>query len=182
MKIKRFQSVCRFLSIILFVSGFITVAAIGVTGISYLFGNRSMEFSLKLGPYALFASMIRGASLTKFQVQSVSWVIATCASLVYFYSCIKGSELFKQLSLGVTPFSTEFVTSLKKISFLLIACDIGIHLSYSLMRTLMMLYNGGGYELVLGFSNSTLIGLAIYCIAGVINYGIELQKLSDDVV
>lgn len=179
MNIKRFQLVCRFLSIVLLIIAFIEVAVIAVTGIAALLGSHSMAFSI---PHVFSTSVVWGVFPTEMQKQIVIWVVTACSSIVTVYISIKGSQLFSQLSLGVTPFSAHFARSLKKISFLLIACDIGTYLAYSLMMTVLMMFNGGGYELSIGFGNSTLIGLAIYCIAGVINYGIELQKLSDDVV
>lgn len=186
MNIKRFQSVSRLLSKILLAVGSIPIVSLMIFGIGYFFlRDYSIDINFSSGQYTMFtASKSWTADVLSLQSQErlVEWWLATGVAIIYLYSCFRGSLLFRQLSLGETPFTPQFVKSLKTISFLLIGCDIGVHVLYALAMTLILMFNGGGYHLEIGIGNPLIAGLVIYCIAGVINYGIELQRLSDDVV
>jgi uncharacterized membrane protein len=73
----------------------------------------------------------------------------------------------------------EFAQSIKRLGIILILSDILLPLFRSLLVTIIM---EGSYYLIVGVGSSLVIGLILYAVSEIFNYGIELQKLSDETV
>lgn len=177
MNIKRFQSVCRFAQVVLTILAAISLFVLLGTVFVYFFGSSSSSISMDFNIFTIASFQMN--TPTKAQEEFAALLTGIPALSLYFYTLFKGSKLFDQLSEGDTPFSNAFSKQLKTISLILIASDIIAPLIYSFVLSIVM---ETGYFLQIHLSSDFVVGIILYCTAEVLNYGIKLQKLSDDTV
>lgn len=175
MNVKRFRFVCRLLSGL-----FKVLAALGVgmliLGIFFTLFNETASFSYDIGGFSLFVAQTNHIEEETFSTAAL--IIAPILISLFIYVLLKGSSLFDQLTEGHSPFNSEFTHTIKKISLILIIPDLIMPLLYSLIVTLLT----DGYYLNVAVGSSFIIGLILFAVAEIFNYGIELQELSDDTI
>lgn len=110
---------------------------------------------------------------------NVGIIIGIFLITITFYILLKGSQLFKKLSNGLTPFSDEFSKSLKVLGLVLIVTDIVAPFLYS---TTLTLFIEDGYYIQIVFTSRLLTGFILYAGSQILDYGKELQQLSDHTV
>lgn len=175
MNIKKFQSVCRLTSILLILTAVFSLLSVAMVGFWSIRGG-DVSFSL----FSNFTIVQSARNTIDFPYQNtVDIFFAIPLMAVLFYSLLKGSKLFKQLANGQTPFSKDFSRSLKVLGLVLIVTDVFAPLLYSTVLTLLI---EDGHYFHIHFSSPLIIGLILYAGAHILNYGKELQHLSDHTV
>ncbi|GAA0358393.1 hypothetical protein GCM10008932_08870 [Alkalibacterium iburiense] len=174
MNVKHFRFICKLLSGLF--KGLATVGiGIVVLGFYLVLFTDTGSFNFEIDGFSLFVSQ----SYIEEEIFSTAALIVSPYIIGLFaYVLFKGSSLLDQLEAGHSPFNSTFAYNLKKISLVLIISDISTPLLYSLFVTLLA--DGHYFNIALG--SSFVIGLILYAVAEIFNYGIELQELSDDTI
>lgn len=177
MNIKLFRQICKVSSILLKgVAVYMAIViVIGLYG--YFFTDRTIWFNLNMPSFPILHSVRN--SPTESQKQLAALIEVPFATTLGIYIYWKGSQLFNYLAKGQSPFSFEFSRSIKRLALLMIISDIILPLFRSLMVTTLM---ENGYYFLVGVNASLMIGLILYAVSEIFNYGIELQRLSDETV
>lgn len=175
MNIKQFRNVCRLLSGLFKVLAGLGIALL-ILGFFFTVSTETSSFNFDIDGFSFFVAQ-------KNHIEEETWstaalIIAPLVICLHVYIFFKGSALFDQLTKGYSPFNSEFTQSVKLISLILIISDISLPLLYSLIVTFLT----DGYYLNIALGNSFVIGLILYAVAEIFNYGIELQELSDDTI
>lgn len=178
MNVKRFQRICKVVSVVLLlVVGYFLFVSLFMLFV-WLRGNNELFINLKI-PSGLVLYTVRTDTATEKQ-QLISSVVALIPeSLSTLYILFKGSRLFAWLGKGNSPFQPTFVKAVKRIGILMMAVDALTPLLYSAVLSLLL---PSGYYFQLHFSSLFLIGIIFYCLAEILHYGITLQQLADDTV
>jgi hypothetical protein len=142
-------------------------------------GDANITFNYNPPSFSLLNSVSGSLQTLETDMRTVAAIITPIATFVNIYILWKGSQLFKRLADGETPFTTKFAHSIRRLSLVLIVTDLIMPLLYSFVLTLFI---ENGHYLVIGVGSPFLIGLILYAVAGVFYYGIELQTLSDETV
>lgn len=175
MNIKRFRNVCRLLSGLFKVFAGFGVALL-VLGFFFAIFSETSSFNFDIDGFSLFVAQ---SNHIEEEIWSTAALIITPLVICpHVYILLKGSALFDQLTKGYSPFNSEFTQTVKTISLILIISDIALPLLYSLFVTFLT----DGYYLNIALGSSFVIGLILYAVAEIFNYGIELQELSDDTI
>lgn len=178
MNVKRFRQICNLLSYIL--KFFLAITAVmTVFIINSIFadpGNTITPF-IDLSSRT-FVQYGRG-HYADADLALTAKIIIPIVTATYAYIFWKASSLFSYLADGETPFSPFFSRSVKVISVLMIVHDLIVPLLHSLILSMIM---ENGYSFSFGLSGYFFYGLTFYVAAEVLNYGIELQQLSDETV
>lgn len=90
----------------------------------------------------------------------------------------KISQLFRNLSMGETPFALKKIRDLQIIGRLFCLASFVPLLVYSPLLTLFT----GEIDFVLGIDYSFIVGLILLVMAEVFRYGLKLQEFQEDVV
>lgn len=171
MQINKFQTISKFLSI------FLKLAATLVL-ILLVFGSLNLYIRQN---FTLFNVERSSGLIAVFTNVSVSDATSNWASSItvpislasFSYLLFKTSYLFDYLAEGNNPFSYDFSQSLKTIGFLLVLYDLIIPLIYSIFINVAIT---DGYYFNFAVSSFFWIGLLLYFVSEVLNYGINLNK------
>ncbi|MHC5372190.1 hypothetical protein ACYSNU_00155 [Enterococcus sp. LJL120] len=184
MGVKKFQRIALWLEwLLLFFSGLelllivpAVLAYLKIGGITFGF---EPKFMLMTFSEARSSTGVAGDSEVGVILDAISLVLLLLVYSVIFY---QGALIFRGLADGDSPFTQKFLTRLKRVSYVLIASSLFAgYIQPFLTRVILgMLHND--YNVVYGIQSSLIFGLMLYVGAGIIQYGIELQKLSDDVI
>lgn len=177
MNIKLFRQICKGSSVLLKGLAVFMAIAVVTSLYGYFFTDRIIWFDLNSPSFPILHSVRN--SPTEAQRQLAALIEVPFATTLGIYIYWKGSQLFHYLAEGQTPFSFEFSRSIKRLALLMIFSDIILPLFRSLMVTILM---ENGYYFLIGVNASLMIGLILYAVSEVFNYGIELQRLSDETV
>lgn len=128
---------------------------------------------------ATFSILFSDASITELEYAKAGLLSTPLFLGLMSYILIQASTLFERLAQGDSPFTYDFAGKVKKISYLLVLTDIIEPIFYTLMVNLIA--ETGNY-LFLGVSYWSLVGLILYVFSGILNYGVNLQELSDETV
>ncbi|GEK89397.1 Protein of unknown function [Alkalibacterium putridalgicola] len=177
MNIKQFRSVSRFTSVILKIASL--WIAISVTSLIFAYFNTEGDvwFNFPNPDFPILNSV--SGPLSDAGMQLGALIIVPLMTLVTCYVLWRGSQLFKYLAEGNTPFSFDFSQSVKQLGLILIITDIAFPLLYSFIVTTLM---EDGHYFIFGVGSSLLIGLILFAGAEIFNYAINLQQLADDTV
>lgn len=184
MKVKRFQKVARWLEwILLFFSG-LELLLIVPAILAYLkIGGITFDFEPKfmLITFSEFRSSVPSGPGDHVGViiDAISLVLIL---LIYCFIFYQGALLFRGLADGLSPFTPKFLAKLKLISFTMIGSSLFAGYLQPLLTRIILGMLHLDYNVVYGLQSSFVYGLILYVVAGIIHYGIELQKLADDVV
>ncbi|GEK91416.1 DUF2975 domain-containing protein [Alkalibacterium kapii] len=179
MNINQFKKVSRFTSVILKIAAIWFGLSVATLFFSYFFTSRDVWFNFPSPDFTILNG-IRGATTNElFPLKQAASFVVPLIVIVNCYVLWKGSQLFKYLADGHSPFSVAFSQSVKKLGLILIVSDILFPLIYSLLVTIMM---ESGYYYIVGVGASFLIGLILYAAAEIFNYAINLQQFADDTV
>ncbi|MHC5372189.1 hypothetical protein ACYSNU_00150 [Enterococcus sp. LJL120] len=182
MGIKGFQKVARILYwffLITYLVKLVPLVFLTLTGIIFMFLDEGGAYLYEPATYTLFTADVNSLQQDNLAMKIIDFCSIFLSNFALITSCYLGSEIFYSLSLGETPFSPWFVRKIRNISFLLVLEGLYAGVLYSVLQSLAM---PNGYLITLGVGPSLFIGLIMYAVAGIIQYGIELQKLSDDVI
>lgn len=181
MNIKRFRRVCNVSSIILKILAVLAIVITSLSMYQVLSGNPNVWFNYEGPSFSMFSSghTMGGILITDAEYRLAATIISPFIVLVSSYVFWKGSQLFKRLADGETPFNFEFTKSLKHLSLVLILSDIITPILYSII--LSTIYDNG-HEVIVGLTSSFVIGIILYTISEIFYYGIELQQLADETV
>lgn len=177
MNIKQFRIICKVSSVLLKLTAACMTIVVITSLFTYFFTDRNIWFNLTIPDFTFYNAM-RGP-MEETDRQMAALIELPFTSLLGIYIFWKGSQLFKYLSEGHSPFVFEFAQSIKRLGIILILSDILLPLFRSLLVTIIM---EGSYYLIVGVGSSLVIGLILYAVSEIFNYGIELQKLSDETV
>lgn len=177
MNIKLFRQICKGSSVILKVVAVFMAIAVVTSLYGYFFTDSTIWFNLNMPTFPILHSGRN--SPTEAQRQLAALIEVPFATTLGIYIYWKGSQLFNYLAKGHTPFSYEFAQSIKRLALVLIISDIILPLIRSLVVTTLM---ENGYYFLIGVNASLMIGLILYAVSEIFNYGIELQRLSDETV
>lgn len=177
MNVNQFRSVSRFTSVILKLASIWVAISVTSFLFSYFFTKGSVWFNFPMPDFPILNSV--SGPLSDADMQLGALIVVPLKTTVTCYVLWKGSQLFKYLSEGNTPFSIDFSQRIKRLSLILIISDIIFPLIYSLLVTLI---TEGSHYLIIGVGSSLLIGLILYAAAEIFNYAINLQQLADDTV
>lgn len=177
MNIKRFRTVCNITSILMkIIAGFCILVLLVMLSTS-ISSNSTFVYTFEVTYFPIFNAL--NGPLNASETQLASLIIFPFTASIYSFIFIRGGQLFKYLAKGTSPFELTFAKKVKQISLLLILSDIFLPLVYSLLVTVIM---EGSYYILVGLSSSFIIGLILYAVSEILNYGIELQKLSDNTI
>lgn len=178
MNVKNFRLVCKIASFILqLIAVFsFSILIIGVI-VVFIFNidGSSFTFEPNYTPSLVSAS----GPLSDTHIERAAVFVVPPFLIFFSYISYKGSQLFTELYEGQTPFSIDFSKSLKKISLLLILLDVLSPIIYSIVLTLLI---ENGHYITFGLSSTFLIGLILYVMSEILQYGIQLQTLADDTI
>ncbi|MDZ7834963.1 MAG: DUF2975 domain-containing protein [Alkalibacterium sp.] len=177
MNINQFRKVSRFTSIILKIAAVWIGLSIAALFYSYFSTSGDVWFNFPNPDFPILNSV--SGPLSNSAIQQAALFIVPLMVAVTCYVLWKGSQLFKYLSDGHTPFSSAFSKSVKQLGIILIIADIIFPLIYSLLVTLI---TENGHYLIIGVGSSLLIGMILYAAAEIFNYAINLQQFADDTV
>ena len=181
MNIKRFRTVCRISSIALKLFAVLSIFLVVYGFYTIYFGSENFWFTYS-GPsipiYSMGGSM-NGVMITQSEERLAALIIVPLIVLITSYALFKGSQIFKWLGKGETPFSEKFAKTLKRLGLVLVVSDFLIPILY--YSVLSFIYEDG-YQFNIGVSSTFLIGIILYVISGIFYYGIELQHLADETV
>jgi len=177
MNLKTFKLVCKVASFLLKVLGFFAFITLPFALIIVILPGVRSSITLDVESSGLI--LFRSGLIEESHRQLTALIVAPIFSSILGYTLWKGSQLFDQLIEGYSPFSIDFRTTLKRISLLLIGMDILLPLVYSLVLSIIL---EDGYYFVFGIGSLFLVGLILYAVAEIFQYGIELQQLTEDTV
>lgn len=176
MNVDRFRKICSIASVLLKIVTVISVLFM-LSALYGIFTDRNVWFDYNMPDFPIINSM-RGP-MEEADMQLAALIVSPILILIACYIFWKGSQLFKHLADGHTPFSYDFAETVKKLSLVLIVTDVVSPLFYSLLVTLIM---EGRYYYIIGVGSSFMLGLILYAVSEIFKYGVELQTLSDETV
>lgn len=177
MTVPKFHKYTRLLSAILMMLSVVVAITFIIFIIMLIFNRESLVVSK---PKLALTLISAGKQDLPKKVEMMAGIIILLPLMnIYSYVYYKGSRFFLRLTSGETPFSKENVQLIKRIGMLLIRVSLFTPIIYSAVASFLM---PTGYYVSLGVEMDLVIGLLIYCMAEVINYGLELQNFSEDVV
>jgi len=149
-----------------------------VTGVLFLWfifqQIRDAYFTINFG-----ASMFNGLGTTKYWYFAISF-----ASIpILWTSLIISFNLLHSIRKEETPFTKKNTSKLKVIALLLIAYEVYIIVSQYILYTFFFYFQDVNFSVIFGTSLGGVIivlGLVVYCIALVFEYGIDLQNQVDE--
>ncbi len=167
MQIETFRKVSQFLSI-----SFKMIATFALVFLFIILFNEDSSFTLDTGQYLSF--FWTNSYVTPKDFISASSFIAPVILAFLSYILFHSSFLFDRLVEGESPFTFEFVESLREISILLMISDVVVPLVYTV--AINVISDQGRY---FHFSLSYIftIGLILYLVSAILNYGINLEEL-----
>lgn len=168
---KGLKWIFRVISILLAVQGIIYLVSIFVgespststTDFNH-YSLLTMSVKENMEPYNFLATCILG-TIERIALSYVAW---------------QGSIFFSLLEKETSPFSMTVYRILRKIGLLLIAIELFVPFTYSIVLSFIEIKAFDWY--IIAFSGQFMIGFVIYFMAEVIRYGVNLQQFSDDVV
>lgn len=181
MNTKRFRKICKISSyaLIFFSAVLIFFVIYGIY--SYFLGVGNMSFSYSSPDITLYSmGGSKGAiGITETERESAALAMLPITQFITIFVLLKGAAAFKWLGDGKRPFDLKFVNIIKRISLVLMLSDIIFPIVHSIILATISV---DGYNFNFGFGTPFIIGVILYIVSEVFNYGIELQTLSDDVV
>ncbi|MCC5890794.1 MAG: DUF2975 domain-containing protein [Alkalibacterium sp.] len=177
MNIKQFRIICKVSSVLLKLTAAFLAISVVTSLYAYFFTDTNIWFNLVIPDFPLRHSGMYFPSEAEQQLAAL--IEVPFSSLLAIYVFWKGGQLFKYLSEGQSPFSFKFAKSIKWLALILMISDIFLPLFRSMLVTLIM---EEGYYFLFGVGSSLMIGLILYAVSEIFNYGIELQRLSDETV
>lgn len=180
MKVKKFQSISKFLSYFFKLAAILSIIAAALSLGSYFFDLLNFEsISFVVEMDSTLSIFFSDGSITDLEYAKAGLLVGPFFLILMSYLFIQASTLFDRLVTGETPFTFDFAKKVKKISYFLVIIDLIVSLFYTLLVNLIA--DTGNY-FYMGLSYLTLIGLILYLVSGILNYGVQLQKLSDQTV
>ncbi|URZ87583.1 hypothetical protein [Floricoccus penangensis] len=177
MKIKRFQNLSWFLSLIFKLMIFVAIGMIVLLIYDLIFGPiDGMIFStINSG----FISFSKSNGNIDNQERIAAEIVTIIIALLNIYIYNQASKLFNGLSGGETPFNQYFSGKIRTFGYLYIAQALLSKPLYSIILSVLI---PNGYKVVIGFGEGLLIGLILLIASAVLDYGTELQYISDETV
>lgn len=181
MNLSRFRKFCRMNAYALQIFSIFIFIAVVYSMYVYVSGTTTLSFSYKSPDITLFSvGGSKGAiGITEGERKTAAFTMIPIAQAVTIFVLLEGSAAFKWLADGKRPFDFNFVKIIKRISLTLMISDIILPLVHSFVLGVISV---DGYNLNFGFGSGFIMGVILYVVSEIFNYGIELQNLSDDVV
>lgn len=179
MKDKKFKWANRLLALIFTWIGVTMFFAVIVSITHYFTGIFEQSFVVDATPEQAQVAINASPRLTELSRGADLLVIVPLYASFVGYSSYKGGALFEKLYEGNSPFSLDFTKMMKRISYFLIIADFIAPFVYMI---LLNLSKETGYHFFIDMSYPTLIGLMLYVFSVILEYGINLQEFSDQVV
>lgn len=149
----------------------ILVLSILVVGSFNLFAQKSFA-DFNLNSMGTLSAACSNATITQKDYYWAASIVQPICLAFLGYILFKASYLFDHLAEGKTPFSNKFIRSVKIMGFILITYD----LATSLLYTLFVNFSAEkGWFFYLSLTSFFFIGLILYLVSGILNYGINLQ-------
>ncbi|MEY8292207.1 hypothetical protein AAK882_06110 [Carnobacteriaceae bacterium 52-44] len=178
MNIQKFRRVSHVISILLKAYVILLVSLILWFTFRQIVNPDSMfKFIYEFSGLSLFQAVRNGPAAANEDLAAT--IVTPILGIINLYIIWRGSRLFDYLKTGKTPFALEFSNAIKRLSLLMIIIDILSPLFYSLVLTLLI---EQGYYFQIGIASNFVVGIILYVVSGILNYGIELQELSDNTV
>lgn len=177
MKIKRFQKLSKFLSNLSKLVAVLILSILIIGSFNLFIRENFATFSL--GSMGSLSILFSDATVTQ---DDYEWAISIVLPVVLAflgYIFFKISYLFDYLAEGQTPFSHSFSQSVKVLGILLIFSDLATSLLYVFLVNFVA---NGGIFFYFSLSSFFFIGLILCLTSSILDYGINLQKLADDVI
>lgn len=176
MEIKRFQKLSKFLSNLSKLVAVLILSILIIGSLNLFIRENFATFSLdRVGSLSI---LFPDATVTQ---DDYDWAISIVLPVVLAflgYIFFKTSYLFDYLAEGQTPFSHSFSQSVKVLGLFLIFSDLATSLLYIFLVNFVA---KGGIFFYFSLSSFFFIGLILYLTSSILNYGMNLQKLANDV-
>lgn len=181
MNLSRFRNFCRINAYALQIFSIFIFVAVVYSVYTYVCGTTTLSFTYNSPDITLFSmGGSKGAiGITEAERQIAAFTMIPITQAVTIFVLLAGSAAFKWLADGKRPFDFNFVKIIKRISLTLMISDIILPLVHSFVLGVISV---DGYNLNFGFGSGFIMGVILYVVSEIFNYGIELQNLSDDVV
>lgn len=181
MNIGRFRKICKICSYALLFFSAVIIFLVVYGIYLYFFGKADMSFAYNSPSIPLYSmGGSEGAiGITATERNSAALAMLPITQTITIFVLLKGAAAFKWLGDGKRPFEPKFVNIIKCISLVLMVSDIIFPIVHSIILTII---SADGYNYNFGFGTAFIIGVILYIVSEIFNYGIELQSLSDDVV
>ncbi|MEG0255073.1 MAG: DUF2975 domain-containing protein [Vagococcus sp.] len=178
MNTSKFKKLAKVLEVVLFLVSVFNLLSMFLLTFMYFFKeNRNFLISPPNNGWSIFSAMKNMPNPSKQLLAGI--IVAVPVLTIYSIIFFQSSRFFKRLSQNQTPFSEGNKKLLKRIGIALICLGVTPSLIYSLIVSVLTI---DGYYINFNIGVSFLVGLVVYCMAEVINYGLELQNFSEDVV
>lgn len=181
MNIERFRKICRINSYALNLFAVVIIFFVFYGIYAVISGSVDMNFSFRNPGITLYSmgGSKSAIGITEAEYQSAATVMFPVTQIVSVYIFLKGGEIFKWLGDGKLPFDSKLVKMVKKISLTLMISDIVFPMLHSVILSFISV---DGYSFRFGFGSAFIMGVILYVVSDIFNYGRELQTLSDDTV
>lgn len=184
MQTKKFQSISKLLSWIfkLYTGLLIFLVILALGGfVATFFVEPSLyeNFSFAADEGTGFTLFFINDRIDEFRYAQALLLVAPVFVGIMSYVSLQASRLFDRLYEGISPFTYIFAGKVRKISFLLILADV---LDPIVSTIAVNLFAEMGSYFYIGVTHWTLLGLVLYIVSAVLDYGVSLQELSDETV
>lgn len=175
MPANQFRKLSKFLSI---VSKLIAIFILSVL----VFGSFTLFIRQKLTAFTLdkmdiFSFVFSDATITQDDYNWANAIVLPMSLSFLGYIFFKASYLFDYLAEGKTPFTQQFTQSVRIMGFILIIYDLVTSVLYMFFINFAA---DEGMFIYLSLSVYFFVGLIIYLMSGILNYGINLQEQVDE--
>ncbi|MHC5372191.1 hypothetical protein ACYSNU_00160 [Enterococcus sp. LJL120] len=184
MGVKKFQRIARWLGrIFCFFCGMQIIFVLLLVLNIFHVGDVSFDFNPQF--FMILRSEGAGMRLGGSGAELQHWIDGTtglCLFLANSFVFYQGGTIFQGLAKGESPFSKQYLHKLKLISFTLIGSGLFAGFVHPFVTKFLQNLFDQDYDILYGLDSGLIYGLILYVVAGVIHYGIELQKLAEDTV
>lgn len=172
--VERFKAFSKFLSVLSKLLAVLILSVLVIGSFNLFIRQNFAAFSLdQTGAFSILLSDV------VVKQADYDWAFSIVLPIILAflgYIFFKASYLFDYLAEGKTPFSYDFAQSVKVLGLLLVFFDLATSLLYIFLINFVV---KEGVFLYFSVSSFFFIGLILYLASGVLNYGINLQVLSD---
>lgn len=186
MNIKRFQKLSSLLSIAIRIICCAAVALSLISIIGTLINPGEFEIDSKNGDLLVYSTSVSqhssdiDSALYPNMSNLAGSIVNTICSIFFAYLTWRITLIFADFSFDETPFSLKQTKRLEFVAKGYLVIGVAKPLLFSILYTFLI--RGKGYDISLGVHYLFFVGLLLYVIADIFNYGIELQKLSDETI
>lgn len=179
MNIARFRDLSWFLSGVLKVVAILTVGTVLYGCFVYGTDGKQLfaqSFSSGVTWIGINTALQKVSSQSVYLANLFTWLLL--AGMI-FWSLWTASKIFVDFSNGETPFDRLQVDRLSKIAKGILWASVLKSVIFSLVLNILA---GRFVTFRFELGSMFILGLILYCVAGMFRYGVQLQEISDDIV